>query len=180
MCTGPTCPTQKANVQIYTSQGVSTLITDSNFITVNGLSIAVTLVDTATIMLSSNGSIIGNDANASIIGIAFSSIDFNGFNPTAGVIQTQVQLYQNGIPIPGTDQSNHDAITYSNDSPPPLQYCYTHWSVSAVIPSLPPGTYLFELKAAKNYLDANWSDDFYAAHNYKNKNQGIITAEVIY
>ncbi len=146
---------------MYSSQGVSTYITHTTMVTVNGLSLAVTLIDTATVFLSSNGSMTGGDTTRA-----------------SYTIQTIVQLYQNTLPIAGTAQTN-DGVNFGNANTAPFPY--THWSVSTVL-FLSPGTYLFELKAAKNYMRNSNSGDinFYAACNYSNKNQGIIVAQVIY
>ncbi|HXB11786.1 MAG TPA: hypothetical protein VNZ45_07365 [Bacteroidia bacterium] len=164
MCAGPSAPTAKANVQMYSSKGVSTLINDTNFITVNGLSVTVTLVDTATINLTSNGTIIWKDS-------------------TDEVFTSDVQLYQNSLPIMGTEQSSYfTACCYW----PQFKYPQKNliWSVSTVIPSLPPRTYLFELKARipPNPMPPLPLTGFYyyAACNHIRQNQGIITAEVIY
>ena len=155
MCTGPTAPTQKANVQIFTSQGVCTYINSATPTLVNGLSITVILTDTATVILSSSGNI-------------------EDTKNTGKGMETLVQLYQNGLPIAGTAQTNGwDYGGGLSTSPPPVTNL--SWSVSTIFASLVPGTYLFELEATHlNY------DDFYAACNTSGKNQGIITAEVIY
>jgi hypothetical protein len=158
MCAGPTAPTQKANVQIFTSQGVATLISSTTPITVNGLSITVILTDTATVVLSSNGNILAHDTNLD------------------EYVQSIVQLYQNSVPITGTAQTN---FWMGNGFCSGVIVPSLVWGTSTVIPALPPGTYLFELKAAIT-VSQFCNQSYFAAKNYDNKNQGIITAEVIY
>ena len=152
LCSGSTGPTKNSTTQIYTSQGDSTSIGSSTPITVNGLSLAVTLTDTATVIVSSNGNL------------------FGVYNSSSALeCYTLVQLYQNSVPILGTQQTSL-IVTESSGHPNGI------WSVSTVIPSLLPGTYLFELRAANLGCNGN----ICAAYNYNGQNQGIITAEVIY
>ncbi len=164
ICPGPTGPPINSNVQMYFSQGVSTLITDTVMTTVNGLSLAVSLIDTATVFLSSNGSMTQGDS-------------VMAGNP----IETMVRLYQNALPIVETAQTNI-GINFGSTNTVPYALSCTHWGVSTVL-FLPPGTYLFELKTAKIFMgnSTNYnSRNYYAACNYFHKNQGIIVAQVIY
>jgi len=161
MCAGPTAPTQKANVQVFSSQGVCTLISDTVTvpILVNGLSITVTLTDTATIILSSSGNILMQDSNS-------------------GTVQSIVQLYQNAVPVQGTAQTNFYQIAYAFTSHP-YPRPGINWSVSTTIPSLLPGNYLFELRAGTT-PQSTYNQNYYAACNYHMQNQAIITAIIIY
>lgn len=120
---GPTGPTGIANVQTYGANGTALVnVTSTSFISVPGLSLAINLIDSATLNIYTSGTIFSNS--------------------TGSAARAIIQVNNNGTGISSAKQKI-DLI--ANFIPPKNE---THWSIMTFL-TLPAGNYYFEVNTAK-------------------------------
>jgi hypothetical protein len=119
---GPTGPTGIANVQLYGVNGTSDInICSSAYTIIPGLSLTITLTDSATLDIYTCGGL---------------QPTTNNYNAAVAIIC----VYNNNLVIPSAIQT-HEILTFTGVIE------FTNWSFATVI-SLPAGVYNFDVRGA--------------------------------
>lgn len=120
---GPTGPAGVSTIETYSTTGTGELTASSTFITAPGLSLDITLTDSATLTIFTNGII-----DQSSISTYY--------------IRSEVQIFINNSPVPTALQTKK-IETMSSDSPN-----IYNWSIATPL-SLPQGNYVIDVRVRK-------------------------------